>query len=63
VTATVRSTEAPPREAPAAATATAWLAAYLHDGPRPSGQLHHDAEQAGFSRYRLYGAYDQSTSC
>jgi hypothetical protein len=54
--ATVSTTQASPREAPAAATATAWLAAYLHDGPRSSGQLHRDAEQVGLSRYYLYRA-------
>lgn len=43
---------------PRAAAAGEWLASYLADGPRPSGQLHVDAEQAGISYYALYKGSD-----
>ncbi len=57
----VITTEASPRAVAAEAAtaeAAAWLEQYLHGGPRPSGELHHDADQAGLSRYYLYRASD-----
>jgi hypothetical protein len=40
------------------AEATAWLERLLHDGPRPSGEVRRDAEQAGLSPYYLSLASD-----